>query len=288
VDVVDLYRESGETVLTWKQIRRHATESQLVAAIRSGRIASVGRGAYRLAHASVDYSRARQLHGTLSHLSAAKRWGITALREADQTHVTVSRARSKVNPPEDVRLFYRDIPADCIEGGVTDIVRTIVDCARDLPVPESLAIADSALRMNKVTPDQLVASAAGLRGPNSAKAKRIIGWADQRSDSVMESALRGVLYAAGFTSFEPQFAVKASDGALMHADLGDPRTRVLIEADSFLHHGEPWQLQADAQRYDEFVAAGYALLRFTWYQILDNQEWLLDMVDRVVRRTGQA
>jgi hypothetical protein len=54
-----------------------------------------------------------------------------------------------------------------VADGVTDPVRTVIDCARDLPFDEALAVADSALRSGKVGPDALRQAAA--RSPRTGR-----------------------------------------------------------------------------------------------------------------------
>jgi very-short-patch-repair endonuclease len=63
-------------------------------------------------------------------------------------------------------------------------------------------------------------------------------------------------------------------------DLGDPATGLLLEADSFLWHGQRAALERDARRYDELVSGGFLVLRFTWEQILGDPAWVLAMVRR--------
>lgn len=200
---------------------------------------------------------------------------------SSQVHVTVDPRRSRVRAGENVKLYYRTLTDTDRDVGITGIGRTVVDCARDLSTPDALVVADSALRSRKVTKRDLVAAAAQLRNQRSAHARRVIGWADARAASVMESMLRGVLLEAGITGFVPQFPV-----AGRHADLGHRETRVLIEADSFPWHGSETKLIQDAERYDEFVAAGFVVLRFWWPHIAHRREWLVDIVRRTLASAG--
>jgi hypothetical protein len=237
VDVEDLLLQSPNGVATWSQLRPYVSRERLAAAIGTGRVKRAGRGIYRIAASSPDYGIAAALHGTLSHLSAAQHHGLSLIRDPTQTCVTVGAGRSGVKPPKAVRVFYRNIPPEYVTGGVTDVVRTVLDCAGDCPVPDALAVADSALRYRKADRDDLLKAASQLRGPKSKRVQQIAQWADPRAASVMESALRGVLCEAGLTMFVPQFPIVISTGETWHPDLGHAASRTVIEADSVLNHG---------------------------------------------------
>lgn len=65
-------------------------------------------------------------------------------------------------------------------------------------------------------------------------------------------------------------------------DLGDPRTGVLLEADSFQWHGAQVQLAKDAERYDELVARGYRVLRFAFDHVATRDGWIVEVVRRTL------
>lgn len=71
---------------------------------------------------------------------------------------------------------------------------------------------------------------------------------------------------------------------LQCADLGDPRTGVLLEADSFRWHGAQVQLTTDAERYDELVARGYRVLRFAFDHVASRGGWIVEVVRRTLAR----
>lgn len=288
MDVADLLYQAPNGVATWSQLKPYVTERQLAVAIGTGRVKQAGRGVYRLSWAPPDYGIAAALRGTLSHLSAARHHGLGMIRDPAETYVTVRANRSGLKAPKGVRVFYRDIPPERGKGGVTDVVRTVLDCARDCPIPDALAVADSALRDLRLDRGELLEAAAVLRGHGCRRARQVVHWADARAASVMESALRGLLCEVGLDIFEPQFPIRISTGETWHPDLGHAATRTVIEADSVLNHGGPTRLELDTQRYDEFAAAGYVVLRFTWRQITGRPGWVVDMVRRALKQRGWA
>jgi len=141
-----------------------------------------------------------------------------------------------------------------------------------------------AIRTGLVTARELRRAVAPLRGAGVVKARRVAGWVDARAASPLESALRGLLLDNGFTQFEPQLAVVHEGRRVATVDLGDPATGLLLEADSFLWHGQRAALERDARRYNELVSRGFLVLRFTWEQIMSDPAWVLAMVRRALNR----
>ncbi|MFK4082988.1 hypothetical protein ACI2LF_02695 [Kribbella sp. NPDC020789] len=92
---------------------------------------------------------------------------------------------------------------------VTTPVRTVLDCIRILPLREGLAIADSALRKG-MDHDELLQTAARLRGPHRRRIRQTAALADGRAESVLESALRALLIEAGIDGFVPQVLFTAA------------------------------------------------------------------------------
>src|SRR5699024_10156357 len=86
---------------------------------------------------------------------------------------------------------YRDLAPDDVDRGVTTPVRTVLDCARDLPFPSALTVADSALRQRAVDRSDLQAAVAALpaRFPGRARAKRVIDAASPQAAGPLESVL---------------------------------------------------------------------------------------------------
>jgi len=54
----------------------------------------------------------------------------------------------------------------------------------------------------------------------------------------------------------------------VRVDLADVRRRIVLEADSFAHHGTRDALYRDCHRYDELVRADWLVLRFTWENVM--------------------
>jgi very-short-patch-repair endonuclease len=229
---------------------------------------------------------AAQFRGVPSHLTAAWRWNLGLARFPDRVDLTVPRRRAHRSVPSHVHLHYADLHDDEITNGVTSPLRTVVDCMRTSAAPSALAVVEDALRTGRVSIDDVRTKVQALRGPGSTRARQILGWVDLRAESPLESALRGILLEAGITRFQPQFPVYDGEHRVARADLGDPTTRVVLEAEGFLWHGQREQLSRDAQRYDDMVALGYRVLRFTSDHLADRPAWVLETVRRTLAMAG--
>lgn len=58
----------------------------------------------------------------------------------------------------------------------------------------------------------------------------------------------------------------------------------MLEADSFEFHGQRAALTRDCERYDELVARGWLVLRFTWEQVMLRPDWVARVIEATVRR----
>jgi very-short-patch-repair endonuclease len=270
-------------VAWWLQLCQVVTRHALARAVRNGLVVRQRHGLYCLPD-RLRGLHARELWGTVSHVSAAEVWELGVLEPPTSLHVTVRRHRGRVDRPAGVTVHYADLPAGDVRGQLTSVLRTVLDCARSCTFPQALAIADTALRVGHITRQELVMAAVALRGPGSARARRVARFADARAMSPLESALRGILIEGGITWFQPQYRVRVRGRWIATVDLCDLRTMIVLEADSFLWHGQRAALERDCRRYNDLVVAGYVVLRFAWEQVLGDPAWVLATVKAVLAR----
>jgi len=282
MDVVEILQRSGggaefaelRTLVSGKAIRR---------ALTLGQIHRVSKGVYALPECPSDLAVALANGGILSHESAALHHGLDVVTKPLIPHVTIGRKFSKRKTELDCMLHWADLSAlaDDPRPLATDPMRTVLDCARRLPFGEALAVADSALRLDKVDRSELIASAAALKGPGRRAAVRVCGLADGRAASALESMLRSRVIDAGITGFVPQYVVRGP-GFYARVDLADPLLRIAIEADSFAHHGTRASLRRDCRRYTSLAANGWLLLRYSWEDVILDESWVGDSLSRAI------
>jgi very-short-patch-repair endonuclease len=248
----------------------------------AGEVRRLRRNSYALPDLSEAKAAAVVAGGTLSHLSAAEHHRLAVPVPPLKAQVMVARnARNARAVAGDlVSLRWRNVRPDEIENRVTTVLRTVLDCAADLPFAEGLAVADGALRLGMVTPEQLARAVAGWRGNGGAALRRVIKHADGRAANPFESALRALALDAGGTGFVPQVRIRA--GGVMYVDLADEERRIVLEADSFEWHGDRKALRRDCRRYDELVRAGWTVLRLAWEDVMFDADWVTELIRDVV------
>lgn len=136
--------------------------------------------------------------------SAALAHGLSvSYRLVSQVYVRSSR-RSPTRGNEYVRRCYTRARADEVTMArglpVTSLMQTLLDCLIAGPLPDALAITDSALRLYGISKEDLTAFmlVQGKRRPGLRRALEVAALADARAESGGESILRGVIIAEGF------------------------------------------------------------------------------------------
>lgn len=277
VDAAQALVELGG-IASGREICAGSSRRKLRTAVRAGRIQRVARDSYTLPHLE-DGAAAARINGVMSHASAAAHWGCRTKCDDPWPSVIVPRGR-KVSRERrlGVHVFWRDLRADEVQGRATAPLRTVLDCAADLPFDEALAIADSALRIGVVSAAQLAEAAAVQRGPGSARARRVIRYADPRAMNPFESVLRAQAIEAGL-DVTPQLEVGIPGGSV-HPDLVDPGRRLILEADSWSFHADKEAHDRDCFRYTLLTTLGWVVLRFTWHQVMTPDTFSREMLRR--------
>ncbi|WP_426566536.1 DUF559 domain-containing protein [Angustibacter sp. McL0619] len=257
---------------TLAQLDEVCSRAEVRRAVRQGDVVRLARGRYALPAAPDPRVSAVRLAGVVSHESAATIWGIEIPTTDPKPHVTVCPQRARLDRREAV-VHWARLSRDEIVDGVTSPLRTVLDLARDRTFSIGLAAADSALRRRLVESDELASQARELRGNGCRTARLVARHADGRAESPLESVLRSIVIQARVRGFDPQLQIDA-DGFRARVDLGDPRRRIVIEADSFAHHGHRSALARDCRRYTELTLRGWRVLRFAWEHVMFEPEWV--------------
>jgi very-short-patch-repair endonuclease len=167
--------------------------------------------------------------------------------------------------------------------GVTSPAWTVIDCAKDLPFDEALAIADSALRHGDVTKAELLRLAEQVTSTGRRRALRVAQAADGRAANPFESVLRAIALDVRGLDVEPQVVI-SENGFLGRPDLVDVARRVVLEADSFDFHGRRRAMKRDCERYNGLVLCGWIVLRFTWEHVMFQPDYVAGCLRLLVNR----
>lgn len=218
--------------------------------------------------------------GVASHATAERVWSMWAIDGRD--HVTVAADRHRRKRPG-LRVHRDRLDATevvLVEGvPVTNPFRTCRDLGREGSLWETVCAVESALRVGHLATGQLADLAA-----TSPVAKRAAALVDTRSESPLETCARLVYREAGI-ELVPQLVVPAG-GMSFRLDLADPEHRIAVECDGRSVHDAPTALYADRHRANLLAAAGWIILRVTWWDVFNRPETLVAQFRAAVARAS--
>lgn len=265
-----------------KEILQVATRREFEAAKAKGLVVRVGHGRWAVPGIDQATEAAARLNGAVSHRSAALLNGWATRVSPSRPEIIVPRHRKvAAERREGVHLRWRELSRTELAVRVTTEVRTVVDCARDLPFEEALVIADSAMRAGDVSWRQIRDALATLPRTGRAQAELVLRNASGEAANAFESTLRALSIRAVGPIFTPQVRLNLA-GEWVRPDLLSRDLRLVVEADSWEFHTEKHQIARDCWRYDEFVLAGWLVLRFSWQQVMFRPEWVMSVISRAV------
>ncbi|PZS09230.1 MAG: hypothetical protein DLM64_11005 [Solirubrobacterales bacterium] len=252
-------------------------------AVASGRLSSIHRGVYALAHLAL-LPLATELAAVLacgeeafvSHQSAAAVWGI---RPGGQGEVEVTVVARDVGRRRKGIHVHRAAVIDPVDLGrhrgipITAPARTLLDVAAARRGRELERAFDEALVRRLVSEASVRAVLRrypGRRGSRPLSALVDGGGLPAMTRSQAEELFLELLRKAGL----PRPAVNASLGRY-EVDFLWRAERLVVEIDGFTFHRERGAFEADRHRDAELKAAGFTVLRFTWRQLVHEHEVIL-------------
>jgi hypothetical protein len=181
----------------------------------------------------------------LSHGSAARLWGFPQRRRTgeeliqltDPSHGRTGRGFHVSRAPLDrsevaVRGPFR----------LTTPARTLIDCARALPLEDAVVAMDAALLAERVTPVQLreaMSRARSWRG--GTRAARALALTDGRAESPLETRGRLRIVGAGLPGPQLQTEIHAGGRLVGVVDAWFEEAAVAVEFDGKVKYSDPWR-----------------------------------------------
>jgi len=271
-----------------RALLRMTSAARVRRAVRAGEVLRTGHGHYALPTAHLGLRAAGRLAGVASHASAASVHGWELGVQPTRPAVIIPRKRHPdASRRAGIDVRWRDLEPHERHGLVTSPARTVIDCARDLPFREALAIADSALRHHDVDHDDLVRRALALRSHGRSQALRVVSAASALPANPFESMLRAAALDVPGLDLQPQVWI-IERGFRGRPDLVDRRRRIVVEAESFEFHGGREALKRDCERYTGLVLRGWRVVRFAWEHVMFEPDYvrgvLVALVDGPDRR----
>ncbi len=215
----------------------------------------------------------------LAEASAARAWGLPV----DDERVTVAVPHGCRRPclPAEVRV-RRTRDWDVVERDgllVTDLGRTLLDVARQLPLHQALPVLDAGLRLG--------GEGLHLRGgaPGDLRVRAALALADARAESPLESLLRLTLTLAGLPPSDLQHTVRESGRFVARADLWYPG--VVVEADGFEFHRSRADYRSDRRKGQAYGRLGLLVQRISWEDVVGAPDYVVNSVRETVGRRGR-
>lgn len=287
----DVVAQAGG-VCAWSDLRQVASALQIRQAVDDGRLVRPTKGRYALAGIAELRELAEKVAGVTSHRSAALHYGWSVKFPPKHPEITFPRGRKLREKVRDLDLtrHWRTLAADeVVDGWVTSPVRTVVDCALDLPFDEALSVADSATR-NGLDRQALLGAVAALSPQHRRKASGVLKHFSAEAENPFESVLRAICLGIPGLSLEVQHVIK-DKGFYARVDIAEVALRIVIEAESLAHHADRDDLRRDCRRYTGLAGRGWVVLRFTWDEVMGDPDYVREAVRRTVevrRRTAKA
>ncbi|MFC7619918.1 type IV toxin-antitoxin system AbiEi family antitoxin domain-containing protein [Microlunatus sp. GCM10028923] len=277
----------SEVVMARQLAARGYRPSEIARLVRRGELTRIRRGGYVTEEADGERDRHRRLiDATLrlsstdvvvSHLSAGVLHGLPIFRDTLKRVDLTRSGRSGGYVRRAVHLHVGPLTtADrvILDGRpVTSLARTVVDVARRLPERRAVALADAALTRGLLV-DQAAAVVGGLGGHTGiGRARRVLEFADGRSESVGESEGRVVMAVAGLPRPTLQYEVHDEHGEFVaRCDYAWVEQRTLGEFDGLIKYGrllKPGETSSDVivaekLREDALRDLGWEVVRLIW------------------------
>lgn len=311
-DSVDSVFIRSEGVATAAELlARGVSRDQLRRWVRKGLVTAVARGVYspaewlesladdpRRRHAvAVGAVIRRNPSLVASHESAAFLHGIDLLLPEGRTTPLITLTRRPKEPSRALvhgaLVRVATLPEDHVGSAfgipVTTPARTVMDIARASGFLEGVVAADSALRSHVVVKVEfaIILEECG-QWPGVVRARQVLGFADGRAESALESVARVRFAEFGIRPPALQVSIRGRQGFIGRADFCWPEYRTIAEADGAMKYDDQGRERARAQlaRDEKFHDEGWGTFHFTWREIYHEPTTAIDRLRRTFARNA--
>lgn len=266
-------------------LRAGWSSSSLQRMVSAGAFIRTARGVYSFpGHPSTPWHRASVAllvageGAALSHMSASAAWGLTTW--PPRPHVSLAYPRRATVPDAQMHRSRALRGSDVVVRNglrVTSVDRTLVDCAALLDRAALTTMVDEALRAGLTSGSRLKAHASLLRRSSVPGCKRVLEVLATRPhgagshDSVLETQFLRLVEAAGLSDPEHNFPVRVGE-ARFRIDFAWPELGLAVELDGARFHDHEHRRDADLDRQNRLVAAGWIVIRFRWAHVTRDRE----------------
>jgi very-short-patch-repair endonuclease len=219
--------------------------------------------------------------------SAFKLWMPDAPLPPRDTVLVAVQGHARGRPGITVRQVEVPSTEAAIRRGVAvqSKAAALVDALAHLGLGEADGLLAWALARDAATPDGFDALV-GARGGRR-HVRRLRGYADMwrsGAGSAAEVAFQRLLHRHGFAGWEANARIVLGGGGWARADVLFRRQRLVIEVDGRAFHSSKDAFQGDRSKQNDLVAAGFAVLRFTWEDITCREAYCAERIRQMLGR----
>lgn len=203
--------------------------------------------------------------GVVTGASAAVLWGVDLVGPDDDVEVTLPPGSNMVRVAG-IRARRARIDGNHVwrrrDVPVTTPTATAMRLAQALPRDDAVVAIDQLIHTGVVDLEPIRLLATTVRGPGSARARRVCSLVDGRAESPQETRLRLLMARHGLPAPVPQFAVRTEGRFVARVDFAWPDRKLAVEYDG-LWHAETGQFARDRRRLNSLQAAGWRIVFVT-------------------------
>lgn len=261
----DVWRRGG-LAATHELLRDGHTSHSLTRAVRRGEVVRARQGHYCCPELSAQQIRAVRVGGRLTGLAAAAEHGLWTPQSIHLSVEVAAHARA-LRVPDNPRVRLATQPGDAAvhwnaaprtgTRSLVDPIACLVEVVRQHPALIAFAVVESALHKRVVTMDAWAKVLAAM----PVRLRTGVESADCLSESGGESLLRFHLLGMGV---RPRQQILVQGAGRVDFLIGDG---LVIEVDGAQFHTDRVAFEEDRRRDAVLTAAGYRVLRFSYWQV---------------------
>lgn len=268
VDPLEIVARVGGACRCSDLLGAGVTRRALAASVRRGDLVRHGRSGLALPGAPSAATAAVAHRSALACVSAVAAQGLPLLVTPALPHLSSTSHRTRPG-----YVWHR---SGAVAGSAVPLPTAVAQVARCRPPAEGLAAVDAALRSGRVTDRELTEQ---LTTRERGSLRWVLGHADARAESVLESALRAILLCGAVGGLQLQALL---DGIGRVDVLVDGW--LIVEADGFEFHSGRSDYRTDRRRAAAAVVHGYLTLRFGYEDIVSRPGAVLETVRAALAR----
>ena len=265
------------------------TRKRLAGFIKAGRLIRVCRGVYALDEpdivaklAALDLVAGRPIVACMA--TAAALYGFDT-EDASQVHILDPGVRMR---PSRYLMVHQRVgaPLRRVEGRLATAPGwTVIEVARTLRRPRALATLDAALHVGACTAGELRAVIREQKGRRGiVKVRELIGCADGRAESPMESEARLVFLDARLPRPELQYTIVDRYGRVWRVDFAWPEALLVAEYDSIEWHVGRERMLHDRLKTARLQECGFTTIPMTVDDVRRDPIGLTDRINYHLQR----